>query len=232
MTPDGMPLGPIIAAIIVAVCMGWSRFKEWLRQLVTLRSAPGWYGLAPAAPVLIIFASVLINYAFGAPLPTAVQLAGWTELPAAFIGILIYIGIGEEAGWTAFAAPELLKRHTFVKSWVILAAVRVLWHLPLMLSGELTWVLGIGGNIAFQYLVLWMFTQSRRVWLLAAIWHATLNTVGGQFFFPMVAGVDQARLGVIMTLLYIGAAVIVSLLNNRRRGVVSEQLKRAPVKIP
>ena len=75
----------------------------------------------------------------------------------------------------------------------MLAAIRVLWHLPLMLSGSLPWVLGVGGNIAFQLLMMWMFVRTGGAWFLAAIWHSTLNALGGLFFFQMVEGPDKAQ---------------------------------------
>ena len=121
-----------------------------------------------------------------------------------------FVGIGEEAGWTAFAAPLLLQRRTFGQAWLILSAIRVLWHVPLMLSGDLPWVLGIGGNIAFQFLVLRLFQRTDR-WFLAAIWHAALNTAGGKFFFQLVQGKDAARLAVLMVLGYALVALAVVL---------------------
>ncbi len=114
-SPDGMPLGPIIAAAIVAVSMGRPEVKAWGRQLVTLRTSPGWYVLAGVAPAALMIAAVLVNSAFGAPLPSPTQLAAWTDLPGNFVAILIFIGIGEEAGWMAFAASRPLSRHTFTR---------------------------------------------------------------------------------------------------------------------
>lgn len=75
-----------------------------------------------------------------------------------------------------------------------------------MLVGSLPWSLGIAGNIAFQFLVLWVFVRSGEAWLLAALWHAVLNTAGGEFFFQMVQGEDRSRLGVLMTAGYVLAA--------------------------
>lgn len=148
--------------------------------------------------------------AFGAPLPTPVQLDAWTGLPLTFLFMLVFIGIGEEAGWTAFAGPRLLARHPFVAAWGILSGIRVIWHLPLMLSGELSWVLGVGGNAAFQLLLLWTFARSGGVWFLTAVWHGVLNTAG-QFFFQMVQAGDQARLGLLMTAGYVVLAAVILL---------------------
>ncbi len=209
-SPDQNPLGPMVAAAIVVACLGRAGWKEWGRQLATLRAGLGWYALALLAPVAIIVAVVLTNTALGAPLPTLAQLAGWVEIPGEFVAILILIGIGEEAGWTAFAAPRLLRRHSFLTAWLILAAIRVFWHLPLMLSGDLPLVLGIGGNIAFQFLMLWLFRRTN-AWFLVAIWHAALNTTSGSFFFQMVQGEDQARLALLMTAGYILVAAVVFL---------------------
>lgn len=214
--PDMNPLGPVIAAAIVAAGMGWAGLKEWGRTLVTFRTSPVWYALAIVAPVAIIVGAVLANAAFGAPLPTSAQLAAWPELLGTFVLFLILIGIGEEAGWTAFAAPRLLNRYSFLTAWLLLSAIRIVWHLPLMLTGDLPLSLGIGGNLAFQFLVLWLFLRSGGVWFLAAIWHAVLNTAGGSFFFPMVQGVDQARLGVLMSAGYLLVAMAVFVLDRCR----------------
>jgi len=214
--PDGMPLGPIIAAVIVAACLGRTEFKEWGRRLITFRTGIGWYALAFAAPIVIITIAALVNYALGATPPTASQLAIWAELPGYFIAFLILVGIGEEAGWMAFAAPLLLRRNTFMKTWLILSAMRVLWHLPLMLSGDLSWALGIWGNIAFQFLVLWIFQRGNQRWFLAALFHATLNTFGGKFFFRLVDGTDKAHLDVLMAVGYVIVALAVYFLDRSR----------------
>ena len=211
LVPLNLPLAPVIAAAVVAALMGRTDWTQWIRALGRWRTSPGWYILALVAPFVVVGAAVLANGGLGAPFPTSSQLAAWTGLPLTFAFMLVFIGLGEEAGWTAFAAPRLLAGSAFLPAWAILSAIRILWHLPLMLTGDLSWVLGIGGNAAFQFLVLWIFLRSGGVWLLAAIWHAVLNTLGGEFFFPLVQGADQARLGFLMTAGYVLLAAIVFL---------------------
>lgn len=200
--PDNMPLGPLMAAAIVAGCQRRAELRRWGRSLRSWRISPSWYAIAVLVPIAIHVIIVLINHAFGAPLPTSEQLAGWTDIPGTFVVMLILVGIGEEAGWTAFAAPLLLRRHSILVSWAILAPVRILWHLPLMLSGEMPWLVGILGNAGFQLIVLLMFRRTNGAWQLAAVWHATLNAFGGMFFFDMVTGADNARLGMLLGLAY------------------------------
>ena len=214
-SPANWPFGPLVAAVTVSAFLGRAGLKDLWRRLTTFRAAPGWYILAFVAPVVIVSVAVLANSALGAPLPTASQLSTWTDLPSLFVVYLIAVGIGEEVGWTAFAAPLVLRRHPFITAWLILAAIRVFWHLPLMMTGQLSWTLGIVGNIAFQFLLLWLFRRSGGVWLLAAIWHAMFNATSGGFFFHMVQGPDQARLGLLFTAAYVLMAAAVYLFDRR-----------------
>lgn len=218
------PLGPGIAAALVAAVLGRSELRSWWRTLATLRTGPGWYLVALLVPVVLLGAFVLVNTLFGAPLPTGAQLSRWPTLGPEFLGILIAIGIGEEAGWTAFAAPRLLARHSFVVAWLLLATMRTVWHVPLMLQGDLSVSIGIGGNFAFQFVVLWLF-QRTRVWFLAALWHTVQNTVGGGFLFPMADSADRERLGVILVVGYWCVVLAVLVLDRSTR-------RRTPVPAP
>ena len=116
--------------------------------------------------------------------------------------MLVFVGYGEEAGWIAFVAPVLLRRHSLFVAWVIAATMRTLWHLPLMLGGDLDWVLGTVGNAAFSMVVLLLFVASDGRWTLAAVWHASLNATGGPFFHRMVTGADHDRIAHLMAVGY------------------------------
>ena len=206
--PGNNPLGPGVAALVVVACQGRAALSSWWRRLRSWRASPDWYALAVLVPLAVDLIIVLINHGLGAPLPTTAQLSHWPELPVIFVVNLVLIGIGEEAGWTAFAAPLLLHRHGMLRTWAILAALRIVWHLPLMLTGSSGWVMGIVGNAAFQLVLLQLFRASGGQWSLAAVWHASLNTFGGSFFTAMVIGADQARFGLLLTAIYALLAVL------------------------
>ena len=214
--PDNMPLGPLMAAFVVASCQGKDELFAWGRRLRQWGAAPKWYAVAILTPIAVHVVDVVVNHWFGAALPTAAQLAHWPDVPVAFVVMLVMVGIGEEAGWTAFAAPILLRRNGLLTAWVVLSSVRILWHLPLMLNGEMPWVMGIVGNAAFQMIVLQLFVASGGRWSLAAVWHATLNAFGGMFLFTMVTGEDQARLGLLLSVAYALLAVVAVVLARRR----------------
>jgi membrane protease YdiL (CAAX protease family) len=200
----------------VSLALGKDGIAEWWRRLTTVRTNPGWWLVAAIVPVVLMVVAVMVNAAFGAPLPTREQLGGWSGPMSDFLGMLIFVGIGEEAGWMAFAAPRLLARHRFLTAFAAMAAIRVFWHLPLMLSGQLPLVVGIVANAGFQFLVLWVFVRSGGVWWLAAIWHTVHNIVGGQFLYRMVDGADQARLGIMLSVVYWAAAGVVWLVDRKR----------------
>jgi membrane protease YdiL (CAAX protease family) len=213
--PGNNPVGPLVAAIVVVACQGRAGLSEWWRRLRSWRASPAWYALAVLVPLGVHLVIVLTNHGLGAPLPTTAQLSHWPELPVIFVVNLVFIGIGEEAGWTAFAAPLLLRRHGLLGAWAILAALRILWHMPLMLTGNSGWVMGILGNAAFQLILLQLFYSSGGRWSLSAVWHATLNTFGGSFFTAMVTGADQARYGLLLSASYTLLAIVGVMVSRR-----------------
>ena len=212
--PENMPLGPVLAALVVVSLQGRDALSAWGRRLRSFRVAPRWYAIAVLVPIAVHVVDVGVNHLFGAALPTAAQLAAWPDVPVAFVTMLVAVGIGEEAGWTAFAAPILLRRNGLLTAWLVLSAIRILWHLPLMLSGDMPWFMGTVGNAAFQLILLQLYVGSGS-WTPAAVWHATLNAFGGAFFFAMVSGADKERLGNLLAIAYALVAVTWVLLSRR-----------------
>jgi membrane protease YdiL (CAAX protease family) len=228
--PENFPVGPLPAALIVAACQGRAELRAWGRRLRSWGAAPKWYLLAVLAPAAIHIVNVLVNHVLGAPLPTADQLADWPAVLGSFVVFLVLVGIGEEAGWMAFAAPILLRRHGLLVAWVLASAMRIFWHLPLMINGDLSWVLGTVGNAAFTLVMLQVFTASGGRWTPVAVWHATLNAFGSTFFFQMVTGEDNARLGFLLAAAYavVAAAVYFAGRKHRTPPAMHDDLPASP----
>jgi membrane protease YdiL (CAAX protease family) len=195
------PLGPALAAFIVVAVSGNGQLRRFARTVANLKASPAWLVAAVLTPIVMVVVAVAVNTMLGAPAPTGSQLAGWTELPFVFIGMFLFVGLGEEIGWTAFGAPRALNGRHFLVAAAILAGIRSLWHLPVLMTGELQWVMVVG-IVALQILILWMYRRSGGRWFPAALRHAVLNTVGGPFYFGMVEGPDLARLAVIFSIGY------------------------------
>jgi len=208
------PLGPALAAFIVVAVSGNGQLRRFSRTVVNLKASPAWLVAAVLTPIVMVVAAVTVNTMLGAPAPTGSQLAGWTELPIVFLGTFLFVGLGEEIGWTAFGAPRALNGRRFLVAVAILTGIRSLWHLPVLMTGELQWVMVVG-MVAFQVLILWMYLRSGGRWFPAALFHTVISTVGGPFFFGMVEGPDLARLAIIFSIGYALLAVAV-LLGDRR----------------
>ncbi len=206
--PENMPLGPAMAALVVTSCQGREALRAWGRTLRRWGASPWLYLLAVGAPIMLDICIVIGNHLLGAPLPTAAQLGAWPEIPVTFLAMLVLVGLGEEAGWTAFAAPVLLRRFGLLGAFGVLAPLRILWHVPLMITGDMPIVVGILGNAGFQLIVLQMMRHRRGSWALAAVWHATLNAFGATFFFSMVTGPDRDRLSLLLGIVYALAGTI------------------------
>ncbi len=211
--PGGMPLGPIIAAAIVVVWSGKEKRKGWWSALSTFRTSLVWYVVALLVPILFLLVAVHLNHIAGAPLPGPSQLLPDSNFFIRFVIMFVLVGIGEEAGWTAFMAPELLKTQNTLVTGVILSSVRVIWHIPLIMAvGGPAWLEAVSAITAFQFLVIWLYKRSGQVWILAAIWHGMNNTVS-QHFGPMVTGIDHDRLGLLKASIYVTLAFAIYLID-------------------
>lgn len=216
--PENMPLGPALAALVVTSCQGREALRAWGRSLRSWAASPWLYLLAVGAPIFLHVSIVLVNHLLGAPLPTGAQLGAWPEVPVTFLAMLVLVGLGEEAGWTAFAAPILLRRFGLLGAFAVLAPLRILWHMPLVITGHMPLAIAVLANAGFQLIVLLMLQHRRGSWTLAAVWHATVNAFGAPFFFSMVTGPDRDRLDLLLGLVYAlaGALALLAHLVTRR----------------
>jgi hypothetical protein len=215
---ENIPLGPVLAAAVVTLGAGGTMWRRWIHTVRSCGMPWRWFAVALLAPAAMHALQVLINGAFGAPLPTGEQLSTWPQVPVTFVTMLLMVGLGEEAGWTAFATPLLLTRHPFLVVGALMSAMRIAWHLPLMLGGDMPWVLGILGNAGFQMTLLGVYVLSGYRWGTAAVWHASLNALGGPFLFQMVEGADRDRLSWIMSVAYALLGLLIAAVVLRRVG--------------
>jgi len=100
------PLGPLIAALIVArIANGWPGVRDLLGRMVLARIGLRWYAVIFGSPMVMCAGAVAIMAAFG-KIPALPETAAWRELPERFIFIRLFIGLGEEPGWRGFALPR------------------------------------------------------------------------------------------------------------------------------
>ena len=184
------PLGPLVAALIVAgIANGWPGVRDLLGRIVRARFGLRWYAVIFGLPVVMCVIAVAIMAAFGKT-PALPDPAAWRELPERFIFILLFIGLGEEPGWRGFALPRLQKKHTPLVASLILAPVWALWHVPLM-GNEFpaaviaAFLISLLGGTLIQT---WLFNRTKGSVFAQMLFHATVNTVGAGLIFPLFKG--------------------------------------------
>jgi membrane protease YdiL (CAAX protease family) len=204
--------GPFLAALVVlAITSGKTGIVGLLRRMVRWRVAPVWYAVALLVPVAITLAATVFNVLLGAQSPSSAELGGWTSLFSTFALLLLIPGIGgswEEPGWRGYALPRLQVGHSALFASLILWVFVVVWHLPLMIVGEIPWseiVFILGFVIVFN----WVFNNANGSVLIIMLMHAMNNTISGSFFGPMFSGADAVRQAWLYAALWCTTAVLV-----------------------
>ena len=107
------PLGPLVAAfVIAAVAGGKPEVRLLLRRLARVAVGWRWYAFIIALPVLVCLVAAISTCVItraSIALPPTDKLR---ELPARFIFIFFFVGLGEEPGWRGFALPNLQRKNS------------------------------------------------------------------------------------------------------------------------
>lgn len=212
---DGLnPFGPTIAALIVtAVVGGRAAVKALLRKQVQWRVKPRWYLVALGLPLSLYALAVVLNVLLGAPAPTAELLSQWPTALLLFPLILIIGGpLGEELGFQGFAQPRLLAVRSALVASLLMAVVRIGFHLPLIVDLDNPTSLAnlpyIPLLIAAAVLYTWLYLHTNGSVLLATLLHGSI-AIGAEYFQPMFSGADSVRLFWILAALFCAAALVV-----------------------
>jgi uncharacterized protein len=210
-------LSPAVAALwLVARSLGGAGLRSYLRDRLRVRVPLQTYAVAVLQPmVLVALALVLQKALTGAE--TKLPKVDWGMLPM-FLGIMLFLSLGEELGWRAYALPAMLRRLGFFGASLSLGVVWGVWHLPkfwlqqppMPPAAILAFLLQI---TAASFLFTWLVLESRGSVLPAVIYHASFNMM--TTFFPKIA-IDWTAVAVS----WVFAAAIV-VWNRRREAAAS-----------
>jgi membrane protease YdiL (CAAX protease family) len=204
--------GPFLAAVLMlAITSGKTSIVRLLRRMVQWRVGLRWYAVALLLPMAITLAAAAFNVLLGAQAPSAADVGGWTGLFSTFAILLLVPGLGgawEEPGWRGYALPRLQARRSALIASLILWVGVAVWHLPLMIVGEVHWsdiVFLLGFVIVFN----WVFNNSNGSVLILMLMHAMNNTISGSFISPMFSGADSVRQAWLFAALWCAVAIVV-----------------------
>jgi len=200
------PLGPAVAALIVTSALYRGRgVRELLARYLPWRARWSDYFIAVLLPVLLVVVAAIINLLLGAPRPSGAQLPPWSDLLPRFVFIFLFIGLGEETGWRGFALPELQKRLSPFIASLVVGVFWAAWHIPLMgveFKADVipAFLLSV---MAGSVVMAWLFNRANGGLLPLPVMHATVNTIGAGYVFPMFVGTANTRLWWINSLLWV-----------------------------
>jgi membrane protease YdiL (CAAX protease family) len=213
--------GPFLAALtVLGVTEGRSGVKALLRSMVRWRVPGRAYLLAIGLPLLLTgMAPIVASLALGAD-PSAGTLSAWTTVPLVAIIVLLVPGLGgawEEPGFRGYALTRLEARFGAMTGPLVLGLLHVVWHGPLFLTGQILWT-DVLVVVASSVVIAFVFHTGRESVLVAMIFHAFNNAVGGQYSSQIFQGADQARLGLLTALAWwLAAAAVLVAMRDRSR---------------
>jgi membrane protease YdiL (CAAX protease family) len=202
---------PMIAAIILVRSEngpgGINLFIKGFFDLKRIRSRRWLITIFLLMPAILL-ASYLIMIVLGRSIP-------WPQVSLLDIPILFsifFIGaLGEEAGWSGYAAEPMLDRWTALRASVILGFIWATWHIIpfIQTSNSLVWIAWQSFfTIMFRVLITWIFVNTGKSVLAAILCHASYNVsvslfpIGGSYYDPAITGVVTGVVVIIIVFLW------------------------------
>ena len=168
----------LAAAVVAFILSGVHSPRQGVRNLLHSLN-PGcqplrwyWWAIAVGLYPVVFALGNAISAGVGLPVPAPKATGQWYWLAFdALIMFLYYLFGGgglEEPGWRAFALPFLQKRHSPLRSSVILAVIWTFWHWPMFWP-----VVPEGGPLVMVFYLLQIVAP------LAILFTAVFNLTGG-----------------------------------------------------
>lgn len=213
-----MLFGPSFMGILLSgLVYGKSGLKDLFSKMMKIKIGLKWYFFAIfTVPILLLITllglSITLSNAF---------LPGFQV-----IGIILGFAAGyfEEIGWTGFALPELLKKHTPIKAGIILGLLWGVWHfladyLGASASLGATWLPTfffryLMALVAYRILMVWAYSRVKSVFL-AQLMHGCFS--GALYLLGPVSSNENAVIwnGVFAAVLWIFTIYVVVIRNRK-----------------
>ncbi len=210
--------GVLVAAlVVVGLTEGLAGLRSMGSRLIRWRVSWIWYALALAVPLSVIFASIALNSALGAPVPDIAEFNVWYSLPMAIaINIVnpLNAQLPEEASFRGWAQPKLQSTRTPLAATALMAVGVTIWHIPFFVMPQFgSSPIEALATIAVTFWYAWLFNHASGSSLLTLIAHATEGTIETSTLWQ--ASADTARMTWLYSLVWCAVAVGLLVFNRR-----------------
>jgi len=210
------PCGPLVAALIViGVAEGRAGYRDLGARMIRWRVGWTWWLVAVGTPLTVLAVAAVANVAvWGAPAPVLAGMAwGQFALGAAIRFVNPLDGpLGEEPGFRGYALPQLQARRSPLASASVLAVFAALWHLPLVVTGQLPAV-GLPITFAITFVYVWLFNRTGGSVLMTLVFHVAQGTVS--YAALGFTGAGAARMDWLVGVLWFAMALGVVVLDRQ-----------------
>ncbi|MGE7183230.1 CPBP family intramembrane glutamic endopeptidase [Peribacillus sp. NPDC006672] len=175
---------PMIAALILAYRNnGADEIKHLLKESFNKRiDRKIWYvPIFLLMPIIMILAYVLMNLMWNAVPNLQFSISNILT----FFFVFFIAGICEELGWQGFAYDKLENRWSAIRASIILGVVWQIWHVipHIQAHHPPEWIIWqCTGSVSLRILIVWLYKNTGKSILAAAIFHAMNNVCS--FLFP------------------------------------------------
>ena len=187
--------GPSISAIVTTIIFeGFEGVSNLLKKLFIWNVPFKNYLYIIILPIIFVIIGIGLYNIFIGDIGSF-DLMAFLSIPT-ILWAGFYAGpLGEELGWRGFLLPELQKRHTNLKSAIIIGVIWFIWHIPLwwapfgtLVSGEsisflpvITYFLML---ICLSIIITWLVINSKGSVLVALLFHLSINAGIALLFYP------------------------------------------------
>jgi uncharacterized protein len=180
-----LPSGPLFAALIVIpITQGVAGLKELGLRMIRWRVRWYWYVVAIGLPLAVHLATVGLNVAAGAGVPS-LTFSSLTTFLIVFAIRLVNPAdgpLGEHPGWNGVALPGLQAERSPLLAAMILAPLVAGWHLPLFFLEEGGFqpsilVVGLVTTMAVTFWYTWLFNHTAGSVLMVVVAHSVEGSI-------------------------------------------------------
>ena len=192
-----LTFAPLVAVLIVVpLAQGWAGLRELGARMIRWRVRWYWYVVALGLPLAVAVVAIVLNVALGASAPSLATFPPLSSVLVVFALRLINPldgPLGEEPGWRGFALPGLQAGRSPLLATAILGVLVAVWHVPLVLMGQLPALLGLVGTFAVAFWYTWLFNHTDGSAFMTLVMHASEGTVAQVAVIGLFAEADAAR---------------------------------------
>lgn len=182
--------GPFISGLVFnLICKS---VKENYSKISIVKVDIKWYAYALlTAPVSFITILLVLSVIDKKYMPVFFNADSKLSLAVISIFMGLLVGFFEEAGWTGYAVPTILKKHSLFRTGITVGIVWGIWHFPLFISSAnnienwflklcYMFILLFSFLVPYRILMVYLYSKTKSLFLVILM-HAPL--AGGQLVF-------------------------------------------------